>query len=300
MTETDPKSGASSMSDTTYRVVVIGLCVLACVALIRLQFCPDIALPPKPPRPKLTAEKAQRVSTAMSRSREAYRERLVRDARKSGVRPATLEEMERAFPYEVDAPWVVLDPRKGPRKVTAAGLELSLSVEKVKGSYRKQMVLEITNPGDRPLAYRVKTRPTKGTRPCRRKRALPHDGVAVAAGATERRSECLYRRGWGLEIQKVETIALPALSYVYVSQLVPEKIGVPRRVARGHRPPTGTPCSLILPGDVARAITRGALEWRDAIDFYARHSCQNYTIPVSYRAFEHDGEQPLPVVPRGG
>ena len=47
------------------------------------------------------------------------------------------------------------------------------------------------------------------------------------------------------------------------------------------------------------ASNRGDIGWRDLVDFYARHRCQTYQFPSSYRAFKSDGERPIPAVESG-
>ena len=66
------------------------------------------------------------------------------------------------------------------------------------------------------------------------------------------------------------------------------------RVARGHKPPRGENCQLVLPASVVRGIADGEIPWRDLVDFYARHRCETYTVPASYRAIQRAGEIALP------
>ena len=47
---------------------------------------------------------------------------------------------------------------------------------------------------------------------------------------------------------------------------------------------------------VRNGLDRGDLQWRDLVDFYARHRCQTYQFPVSYKALKQDGERPIPAV----
>ena len=289
--------GTSARSDTTFKMAVVGGVVVACLVTLIFRFDYAFELPPKPPKPGDSLAQAREVSDEVGRSQRAYRERIVRDSRELGLtEPATLAEMARAFPYRSRDPDVVLDPKTGPTSIEVGDLRLSIEVESIRRSYKKQMVLSIENTTGEPLAYRVVTRPTRGLRTCEHKRELEHDALTLAPGATARRSECLYKPGWGLAVRRVETVALPPLGRLYVSQLPPDDLGVSRRPARGPLPATGQPCSPIVPASVERALERGALGWRDAVDFYARHDCRNFTIPASYSAFEEAGERSLPVV----
>jgi hypothetical protein len=50
---------------------------------------------------------------------------------------------------------------------------------------------------------------------------------------------------------------------------------------------------------VREQLDRAEIGWRDLVDFYARHRCETYQFPVTYRAFKADGEQKLPVIEAG-
>jgi hypothetical protein len=297
----DPQRRTSVEGDGRFRATVIGGAVVVSVILLVARFATDVELPALPPKPAGALERASAVTEGIRRSDRAYVERVRRDARRFGV--ATVpEEMERAFAYTREEPALTMDPRgtaEAPAALEAAGLRLRLEVESVPGTHREQMVLAIDNLLHKPVAYRVVTRPTAGTTTCRHKRALPHDAIALSPGGSIRRSECTYERGWGLEIRSVETIALPELGYVYVSQLRPRDLGLSERTSAAHRPAVGAPCDLIVSARVTRAIETGELSWRDSVDFYARHDCRQFTISPDYRAFERDLEHRLPAVSAG-
>ena len=94
-----------------------------------------------------------------------------------------------------------------------------------------------------------------------------------------------------------ETVALPKLSYYYVSALSPTAVGLDRLSSRGHRAVGGRlPCQTFQSAVLDGALRTGATTWRDLIDFYARHPCQVYTFPNGYKAFSTDGERALPAV----
>jgi hypothetical protein len=296
----DPERGTSVERDGSFRVAVLGIAVVASLAILALRFGYDLDLPAMPPKPAGAIDQAHAVVEGIGRSDRAYAERVTRDARRLGARTEP-EEMQRVFAHRREELAFTLDPRGGvdTTAVEAAGLRLRIEVERIPGSHREQMVLAIENLLDRPVAYRVVTRPSAGTRTCRHKRALPHDAIALAPGAAVRRSECTYERGWGLEVSSVETLELPELAYVYVSQLRPRDLGLSDRTSAAHRPAVGAPCDLILSARVTRALETGELSWRDSVDFYARHDCRQFTIPPDYKAFERDGERTLPAVSAG-
>ena len=98
-------------------------------------------------------------------------------------------------------------------------------------------------------------------------------------------------------ISKVETIEVPPLSAWYLSQVPPSVMGIDDRLSRGHRGVTGGgTCSPVVPQVVRTSLERGEIGWRDLADFYARHRCQSYVFPASYRALKKDGELTIPFV----
>jgi len=44
------------------------------------------------------------------------------------------------------------------------------------------------------------------------------------------------------------------------------------------------------------AIRSGDIEWRDLVDFFARHRCNTYSFFDRYKAFQGDGLEKLPVL----
>ena len=112
---------------------------------------------------------------------------------------------------------------------------------------------------------------------------LQHDGLAVGAS---------IRAGY----DALTTAAGPA------SQLA----------ARAFRALGLLPLPDVAPGLVAAllgepdleavraGLERGEIGWRDLVDFYARHRCQTYQFPISYRAFSAEGAMRLPVADAGG
>ncbi len=144
-----------------------------------------------------------------------------------------------------------------------------------------------------------------GGRRCLTKGDLEHNALALLPGEAVERTECVYRRGMDLKIERIETMSLPALSYYYVSQLRPSHIGLDARATEGHRAPAGRICDDIPEQAIRLGMEKETVSWRDVVDFYARHRCETYTFPVGYRAFTRKGQLPLPVArsdvaPRGG
>lgn len=293
----DSQSQQSSSNELIYRAVVLAVAGLMALGIVRLRFCSPLTLPAKPPKPEATEASLQQVTKSVGANPVAYAGYLEQDSRRYQVVPgATPEQMGRVFPYRLDETRYTLNPGKKSDSVEVAGLRLSASVRKIRGSPRKMMVLNIENLGDKHLAYRIVTKPDPGTKACHSKPSLLHNAMAIAPGGREERSECLYRRRWKLRITRVETVELPPLAYHYVSRLRPELVGIDSRVSEGHSPPEGSPCNMVMPASVRNAVDSGRVTWRDLIDFFARHRCDTYRFPENYKAFSEDGQLPLPVM----
>lgn len=271
--------------------------VAICLGVLSLRMCGAVALPPKPPPPTMTGS-VQDVLKNASATHDSWRASIERDARALGVPAPGDDVMSKKLVYRVDDEARVIAPGEG--AVEAAGLRLSVSTEAEEGRPRQALLLTIENLTDSDLAYHVVSVPRPGGAACNDRLLLAHNAIVVARGAKVVRSECIYRSGMSLAIERVETIALPALSSAYVSRLPPAAVGADPRLSRGHRPtlPSGmSVCTTVASQSVRADIESGATTWRDLVDYYARHSCENYQFPEGYRAFEKDGAQRLPVGP---
>ena len=284
------------LNDSQFRIAVgVGAAVLVLV-ILRIRFCYDLELPDAPPPPAaLTSDQAAESLRSLEYSPAAYEKHLLDDSRAAGIDPpATIARMSREFIYKKDA--VERTLQHGDTPIDAVGLRLRLVVQDIRGTHRRQMVLEIENRTEHALAYRIQTQPTKGTKPCHNKEDIGHNAMAIAPGTSELRSECTYRSGWGLKIQSVETIRLPELAFIYVSWVMPSRIGMDRRATRGHRPiGSSSPCEIRLAANIENGLQSGEISWRDVVDFYARHRCPTYSFPYGYKAFEKEGDLRLPV-----
>jgi hypothetical protein len=280
--------------DGGFRGGVIAGALGLVVLLTLVGFRYELTIPDKPPRPRRTNESARAASNDIGRNPAVYGSYLAKDAETYGVGAVAPDALKKVFAYKIDDQEHELEPGKKNDSIEAAGLRLTVTLKDMAGGTKRMMMLRIENLTDKPLAYRVATWPDKGTQPCHQKEDSRHNALAVAARDVEMRSECIYRSGWKLVVKKVETMALPDLSYHYVSRLVPPQLGIDSRTARGHRPPRGEPCRLILPAEVGRGLEEGSIGWRDLIDFYARHRCDTYVFPAGYKAFTTDDERPLP------
>lgn len=273
---------------------VIGAALVLGGALFFLRFCSEQAVPPLPPAPVTTLAEAKQTSLEIGERGDVYAQRLLDDSRRFDIGTTTTPaDMSLVFPHRADRTAHVL---KSGESVTVLGLRLSLAIRDMDRRSR-QMELVIDNQTQKTVAFRIVTRPSKGTAGCNRKENVRHNAIVLKPGEIARRAECIYKRGTKLEIGKVETIEVPPLSYFYLSAMPPVELGLNARSTAGHRRPTGVSrCQSVLPARVRRALERGDVLWRDLADFYARHSCEKYRFPHNYRAFDKPGAISLPAV----
>jgi hypothetical protein len=286
------------VNDSAFRASVVIAAVVLAGAIARLSFCRGGDLPAIPPRPRPKAVPVAKVTATVQADPGMYAEHLAKDSRALRIDPpVTPADMSRALVFESHDKPITLSPRGKQASARVLDLQLSLSIADIEGTPRRQMVLTIHNTSNRYLAYRVDSHPSPGTRPCHEKLDLAHNAIALAPGEKIRRSECIYRSGYRLFIQRVDTAVLPKLSYYYLSSLPPSALGPELLATRGHRPPAGRPaCRVFRSADLDEAVRVGQTTWRDLVDFYGRQSCQIFTFPVGYKAFTRDGERPLPDV----
>ena len=275
------------LSDAQYRVAVGVTGALLIAGITYVRFCGTLSLrDEKPPEPTGPTGTARQLLTKSSSATPVYVEFLERDATAAGVRKPSLEDMSRKFAYRVDDKRHVLDP--GGPALDAAGLRMHAERS------NDLLVLSIENTTDTDLAYEVATEPSVASL-CNSAGPLPFDAMVIARKSTETRTECVWRDGESIAVTKVETMAVPPLGAYYLRQLPPALVGISPRIARGHRGIDGVEkCSSVIAQTVRSGVERGEIGWRDLADFYARHRCQTYQFPSTYRAFTADGERALP------
>jgi hypothetical protein len=298
------RSGERVVTDRAFRICISVAFLAAAVVIVRVRFYPDVELPrlPRRPVPVRDTVMVAAATKAIERDPVAYADLLAGDSRELHIDPiVTPDQLAAVFPHRVDEQRRVLASGRKRAEVEVLGLALSLAVADVEGSPRRQMVLTIENRTSDHLAYRVVTQSSRGLQPCLAKTDLAHNAIALAPGEKVRRSECIYRDRLDLFVDRVETIALPRLSYYYVSSLPAAAIGLERPdrlAARGHRAAGGrSPCRVFHSAEVGSAVANGSATWRDLVDFYARHPCGVYTFAIDYKAFDKPGERSLPAVP---
>jgi hypothetical protein len=211
---------------------------------------------------------------------------------------------------ELEAPFLYLEEQSQRRRLgTKAPIEtqhvrLSLDIEKrdaIRDGQRlrsEHLVLRIENRSAKYLAYRIETDlPDK--KKCGAKGDIPHNALVLAPHQILRRSECIYRGDASIEVSRIEIMELPPLAAVYVGRLPPITALYDSRTAGGHVPERGSMCPQTFSWrEIRDGIDRKELGWRDVIDFYARHSCDEYAFFRTYR-FRTDAGAPLPARPEG-
>jgi hypothetical protein len=275
---------------------IAGAGALAAV-LFGVRFCGGVSMPPKSPPPHVDPASARDVLASANETPLAYKGFIETDARDAGLPVPTVEAMGRRLVPRLDEQQIALAPGDPPKEL--AGLRLSAIVQTTE--HGDDLLLVIDNPGDVDLAYDVVTTPSYGTSACGQRTIYPFNAMAVGAHSQERRSECVYRSGMVLGVSRVETLELNRLEAYYVSRVPPQAVGLDLRVSQGHQPSVigSKMCNLMMSQSIRAQLESGKLRWRDLVDFYARHRCETYRFPDEYRAFEKDGEQPLPVVAAG-
>lgn len=274
-----------AISDPTYRLGVLSVSGVLVATIGYLRFCGSVTLPPKPPPPAAPTGTARELVGKANAQQPIYLKGLHDDAQEASVPEPGLDAMGRKLAYHGDDKSV---PIAVGETAEIAGLRLTLQVQ------GDELLLAINNPLSTAVAYRVDTMSTLGS-VCNSAPALPFDAMVIRAGTTETRVECIYRKDASLKVTRVETVELPPLAAYYVDHVPPSLVGIEDRIARGHHV-EGAMCSTALSQMVRSGIENNEIQWRDLVDFYARHNCQRYSFPPSYRAFTSDGQRALPVV----
>jgi hypothetical protein len=276
-----------AISESHFRLGVAGAGIVLVASLTLVRFCGSVSIPPKSAPPTPSGTSTQLVQKGLA-SPVVYKDFLDKDATIAGLRVPTIDEMSRKLPHAIDNTRYVLEVGQPP--IDAAGLKLSVERD---GS---AFVLRIENSGTTARAYSVVSAPTPKISGCSAAPPIAHNAIVIEKGATERRVECSWRDGMALAVTRVETLDLPPLSAWYLSLVPPALLGVDDRFSRAHRgAESREKCATVVSQAVRNGLEQGQIGWRDLADYYARHRCATYRFPMSYRAFEKDGEKTLPV-----
>ncbi|MEM9491285.1 MAG: hypothetical protein AAGC55_19215, partial [Myxococcota bacterium] len=142
-----------------FRLAVIAGAVVLTFIIMQARFCGDVILPAKSAEPEPAEISIAEVNSRAEADPTLYEGYLQKDSDTYGLAAApTVEAMSVVMPHRVDTTRHELDPDDD-ESVEIAGLRLTASTQRVEGKARPITVLTIENPGDRPVAYRVDTRP---------------------------------------------------------------------------------------------------------------------------------------------
>lgn len=280
------------MSGNTLLLVGLAGCAgLVAVTLVVSRLLKTEPPPPPPPPPP----PAQTTVTGMLRFTEGYfRANLDDDVKRYGTAPVELAALARPLAYseELERPQTLKADRgtlETPHLKLATHIIKEWAVTESGQRFRfEHMVLDITNKGDQPIAYRVQTSVPKQEK-CRSKAHMQHNAIALKPGETASRTECLWNPGMTVTVNAIEVLELPELGYHYVSNLPPSQIGLDERTAEGHTPPKGgRPCKFVPWRDIQAAKAT----WADVVDFYARHNCETYSYFRGYTRWTAPGALP--------
>lgn len=230
-----------------------------------------------------------------------YQASLVEDAKKYGVTAPDPKEFARPFPHFVEF--------AGRQRLLArkdGGLEtkhLRISLQITKdwaqapggGFTTEHAVVRIANQTDRYLAYRVVTEPSDARR-CLNKSEIPQNAIALTPQEEIARTECTIDPTTAIFVTRVEVIEIPVLSYHYLCRVRPVVLLHEERVTAGHQAGRGKPCDPLAWADIKAGAEAKEVDWADVVDFYARHSCDDYTFFRGYRLATRPLDR-LPVLP---
>lgn len=279
----------SGLSDTQFKAGVFGAAGVLVLGITLLRFCGSVSLPDKPALKEQPRGTSQDLANQTNASPVVYQDYLAKDASAAALRVPSLDDMQRKLLFRIDESRQVLEV--GQDAITTAGLKLTA---------RRQdntIVLEIENTTKSDLAYHVVTEPTPKIAGCNSATPLEHNAIVIAKDEKQTRVECSWHSGMAIAITLVETAEVMPLSAWYLNQIPPTQVGIADRVARGHRVPKGAERCISLSSQAVRSgLENGEIRWRDLVDFYARHRCQTYPFPATYRALTNDGQRRIPAM----
>ena len=256
--------------------------------------------PPPPERPAPPPPPESLMNSELRFSPMVYRGQIEKDARLLAVPLPQKGELELPFlHFEEVTQRRQLQPRA---PLETAHLRLSIAIEKRQASVDGQhfafdhLVLRIENRTEKFLAYRIVTE-LPGER-CNNKGDIAHNAIVLEPHQTISRTECLRRRNEAIYVKRIEVMELPPLSAYYVSRLPASAIFYVPRTAAGHVPLKGRMCPQTFSWrEIQDGVDRKEIGWRDVIDFYGRHNCDEYAFFRTYR-FRTDPTARLPARPQ--
>jgi hypothetical protein len=270
--------------------LAVGATGLGAIALgTLLLYMGEPPPPPDPPKPPPPPEVTMNATLKYSPS--VYRGLIETDARTYKVpipTPDQLAQPNRYFEELKGHRHLRAKDRKG-NTVETPHLRLTTTTAKKKATLEGQsfavdhLVLRIENRTDKYLAYRVETSVTDKHK-CSSKGDIAHNAMVLEPNQTIERTECLWRADEDIDVTHVEVIELPPLGAYYVSRLPANPTLYDPRTSAGHTPLILALCPQTFSWrDIQDGIEKREIGWRDVIDFYARHNCDEYSFFRSYR-----------------
>jgi hypothetical protein len=259
------------------------------------------APPPAPERPRPPPPAAMMVNSDLRFSPVYYRTQLAQDAKAYGIEAPSWDEITQPNPYFDELKEKQHLRIKAP--IDTRHLRVSLELSKVTSVIGGQtisadhLVLRIENRTHVYLAYRIQTS-VPDRHKCAIKGEIPHNAVAIGPNQTIMRTECMYRKDEAVDVNRIEVVEMPALSAYYVSRLPPNATLYDPRTFTGHVGFRGQEsCQQTFSWrEIKEGVDQKQFEWRDVIDFYARHNCSEYSFFKTYR-YRTDANAPLPARP---
>ena len=252
------------------------------------------------PAPRRPASLADPLANVSHKFKEGYYRSVVDEsAKRLGVKSGELRGLWRINPLFTEF--------TGEQRLAVNGtletehLRLRASSQKIwvgeegsEGYRTEHLVLQIVNRTQRHLAYRVVTQ-VAGR--CGVKGYYQHNALALKPGEELQRTECILNGAGPIVVRRVEVLEISPLGYFYVSQLDPGRLRLDRRTSEGHQGPMSLGTCRLLPWrEIESAFQRDLAGWDDVIDFYSRHSCEEYTFFVGYHRLTK-GPVQLPIKP---
>lgn len=243
--------------------------------------------------------KATERDLMMNRVARNYQKRIDEDAASFGLQPTSLEKVQAPNEHRI-----IVDDNailtKG-KTLNSDWITLRVAIEKV--AYHSggaeiranHSVVYVENVHTAPIAYFLDARSAdKGG--CEVRGARMHNANALLPGETAEIVVCAGTKP--VEIHSLEAMSLSSLGYMYVSQVPAAALGHDSIRATAHAGPRRAKvCSQVPSARLGKAIRSQKLAWRDVVDFYTRHSCEEYPWLWNYR-FHAEGVTSLPIRPR--
>ena len=259
------------------------------------------APPAAPERPRPPPPATSMIHSDLRFSPVYYRTLLEQDAKAYGIPAPSWDEITQPNAYfdELKAKQRLRIKAPIETRHLRVSLEISKAVSILEGQTiaADHLVLRIENRTPMYLAYRIETNVVDKRR-CANKGEMPHNAMAIGPNQTILRTECLYRKEETVDVNRIEVVEMPALSAYYVSRLPPNATLYDPRTFAGHVGFHGRDvCQQTFSWrEFKEGLDEKQFGWRDIIDFYARHNCNEYSFFKTYR-FRTDSNSPLPARP---